>query len=104
MSQRLNHPTSYWSSKGSVPLDENTRASLKEKDTLHRKWLKANLENEKAAERLRYVRVRNKAKSLVRTAKRAYEKQIADRAKNVLGLHEKETENRHRSFSAVERC
>ena len=29
----------------------------------------------------RYVRARTKAKSLVRTAKRAYEKQIADRAK-----------------------
>ena len=39
------------------------------------------MEDEKAAERLRYVRARNKAKSLVRTAKRAYEKQIADRAK-----------------------
>ena len=40
----------HWSSKGSVPLDENTRASLKEKYKLHRKWLKANLEDEKAAE------------------------------------------------------
>ena len=72
----------HWSEKGSVPLDVKTRALLKQKDKLHRIWLNAHVEDEKTIARENYTKARNKAKSAVRAAKRAYEKRIAIVAKS----------------------
>ena len=71
----------HWTDKGSVPLDKKTLKLLKEKDKLHRKWIKAINNEENYARRLEYTKARNKAKSSIRSAKRAFEKEIACKAK-----------------------
>lgn len=72
----------HWSNKGSVPLDEKTRAALKEKVKLFKKWIKASSEDEKKAARTQFVRARNKAKSMIRSAKKSYEQYIANNIKS----------------------
>ena len=71
----------HWSIKGSIPLDKKTLKLLKEKDRLHRKWIRTINSEENNSRRLEYTKARNKAKSSVRSAKRAFEKEIAYKAK-----------------------
>ena len=71
----------HWSSKGTVPLDAATRETLKEKGKLFRKLIKATTDDDKNATRLKFVQARNKAKYLIRSTKRNYEKSIASNAK-----------------------
>ena len=66
--------------KGSFPLDEKTRQAISMKDKKHRKWMRANIEGRNLAKE-EYIKARNKANSLLRKAKRSYERGIADDAK-----------------------
>ena len=71
----------HWSSKGCVPLDSKTRIALKEKEKSFKKWIKAVSQEEKATNRMIFTKARNKVKNLVRSAKKKYEKEIADKSK-----------------------
>ena len=71
-----------WKDKGSVPIDENARRAIKEKEKSHRKWMSAKREtiNEDTI-RKQYAKNRNKVKTLLRKAKRRFERDIAMKAK-----------------------
>ena len=69
-----------WPNKDSFPIDTPTRSTIKEKNRAFRNWM-SSLGANKEERRLEYVRVRNKCKTALRTAKRNYEKGIADRSK-----------------------
>ena len=71
----------HWSSKGSVPLDVEARRALKEKEKFFRKWIDSLTNIEKATNRTNYNKARNKVKTLVRKAKRNFEKEIATKSK-----------------------
>ena len=78
-SQKTGSP--HWSCRGSIPLDKKTRVALKEKEKFYRNWVKSTTEFEKSVNRVQFTRARNKVKSLIRSAKRMYEKQIAKKSK-----------------------
>ena len=54
---------------------------LSRKKKLFKKWIKACSEEEKSAARTQFVRARNKAKSMIRSAKKSYEQYIANNVK-----------------------
>ena len=63
--------------KHHYPLTKETRLAIKEKDKLHRKWISSfHIED-----RLKYSKIRNKVKTLVRSDKRNYERGVAKAAK-----------------------
>ena len=67
--------------KGSFPLDDKTREAIRIKDKKHRVWMKTIdlVERQKAKDD--YTKARNKANSLLRRAKRSYERGVANDAK-----------------------
>ena len=69
--------------KGSFPLDDKTRDAIRIKDKKHRLWMttRDTVEWQKAKDE--YTKARNKANSLLRRAKRSYERGVADDAKAV---------------------
>ena len=72
--------SNYWKTKNSVPIDKLTQDKIKEKHRLHTAWVRAQpLERDKL--RLSYVRARNKTKTLLRKAKKSFEKDVATDAK-----------------------
>ena len=68
---------------GSFPLDEKTREAIMNKDRKHRHWMKAVGLEEREAAKNGYTKARNKANSLLRKAKRLYERGVADDAKKI---------------------
>ena len=75
-----NKPT--WKDKGSIPVDEKVRRAIKDKEKSHRQWMSAKRGaiNEDAI-RKQYTKDRNKVKTLMRKAKRRFERDIAMKAK-----------------------
>ena len=63
-----------WKDKDRVPLTKEIRDSIKKKNKAHRDWMKGTSSQEN---RLLYVRERNRTKSLIRNAKKQFEKAIA---------------------------
>ena len=75
-----NKPT--WKDKGSIPIDEKARLAIKKKEKSHRLWMSTKGERMDAdATRRQYNRDRNKVKTLLRKAKRRFERDIAMKAK-----------------------
>ena len=70
-----------WKDKGSIPVNKTTRNAIHMKSKYHRMWMLAKKRNEAEAARTRYTQARNKVKSLLRKAKRSFEKNIAQEAK-----------------------
>ena len=71
-----------WKDKGSIPINEKTREAIKKKEKSHRHWMSAKrgkLDND--ASRRQYNRDRNKVTTLLRKAKRTFERDIAMKAK-----------------------
>ena len=75
-----NKPT--WKSRGSVPIDKETRNAIKMKEKSHRVWMAANKRGEGDAAKEQYTMARNKVKTLLRKAKRRFERGIALEAKS----------------------
>ena len=73
-----------WKTKGSIPLDNDIRAAIKEKERSHRTWMKANKICRTSSETLRsqYTKARNKVNTLLRKGKRRLERDIALKAKS----------------------
>ena len=70
-----------WKNKGHVPINDHLQEKIKKKHSLHSKWIRAHF-NDKEKSRLEYVRVRNQVKTLLRKAKRNFEKDISNNAKS----------------------
>ena len=67
----------FWKLKGSVPVSIEVRKLIREKDPLHRAWIRSNNANE---HKTAYTKVRNKVKKLIRQANRQFEKDTARKA------------------------
>ena len=77
-----NKPT--WKDKGSIPIDEKARLAIKKKEKSHRLWMstkRGRMDADEDATRRQYNRDRNKVKTLLRKAKRRFERDIAMKAK-----------------------
>ena len=71
-----------WKDKGSIPIDEKTRQAIKKKEKSHRLWMSDKRKRTDGdAARIQYNRDRNKVKTLLRKAKRRFERDIAMNAK-----------------------
>ena len=70
-----------WTDKGSIPIDKKTRDAIRDKEKAHRLWIQATKVNSADTSRIQYTRARNKVKSLLRKAKRRFERGIALQAK-----------------------
>ena len=70
-----------WRSKGSIPLDKETRQAIKLKERCHRQWMTAIKLGGLDTAKDEYVKARNDVKRLLRRAKRKYERGIALTAK-----------------------
>ena len=70
-----------WKSKGNVPLDEAARKAIKLKEKSHRDWMKAIKLGRYTQGKALFTKARNKVKSLLRKAKRKFERGIALEAK-----------------------
>ena len=70
-----------WKSKGSIPIDKETRQAIKLKEKAHRAWM---LDVKKGGEdhKANYTKARNKVKTLLRKTKRRFERGIAMEAKS----------------------
>ncbi len=70
-----------WKDKGAIPIDRKARNAIRDKEKAHRKWMSA-LNSEVSDEaRTNYTKARNNVKSLLRKAKRRFERQISKTAK-----------------------
>ena len=69
--------------KGSFPLDEVTRESIKTKNKKHRLWMNVTTHEERKSAQQEYTKARNRANSLLRKAKRSYERGIANDSKTI---------------------
>ena len=77
-----NKPT--WKDKGSIPIDEKARSAIKKKEKSHRMWMstkRGQMNADADATRRQYNRDRNKVKTLLRKARRRFERDIAMKAK-----------------------
>ena len=70
-----------WIDKGAIPIDKKARDAIRDKVKAHRFWMQAKKGDDAEADRLEYIRARNKVKSLLRKAKRRFERGIALQAK-----------------------
>ena len=70
-----------WKDKGSIPIDANTRKAIQEKEKSHRLWMSPVRIAQGNIAKSQYTRARNKVKSLLRKAKRRFERGIAMEAK-----------------------
>ena len=70
-----------WTDKGTIPIDKKARDAIHEKEKAHRQWILANKRKSVDASRSQYTRARNKVKTLLRKAKRRFERNIALQAK-----------------------
>ena len=66
-----------WNSKWSVPIDKKLQDNIRKKHRLHQRWIRSQNESN----RLEYTRTRNKVKSMMRGAKRNFEKDISNCAR-----------------------
>ena len=69
--------------KGSFPLDEKTREAIRIKDKKHRLWMNTSGVTERQLAKDEYTKARNKANSLLRRAKRTFERGVANDAKTI---------------------
>ena len=71
-----------WKDKGDIPIDRKAVHAIKNKEKAHRAWMKALNSTEYEAAKARYTKARNIVKTLLRKAKRRYEREIAKVAKS----------------------
>ena len=71
-----------WKDKGSIPIDKKARQAIKKKAKSHRQWMAAKRgEVNEETTRKQYTKDRNLVKTLLRKAKRRFERSIALKAK-----------------------
>jgi ribonuclease P/MRP protein subunit RPP40 len=90
-----------WKDKGSFPIDKPLQEAIRSKHTAHRHWMSAIHRDDTNAARLRYTRARNKVKTLMRQAKRRFEREIARKSKSDPKVFWKHIRNRLKTKSGV---
>ena len=71
-----------WKMKGSYPINKITQQALKDKKRAYRAWMRTtNTRVERESARLTYTKKSNKAKTMLRRAKKSHERNIAEQAK-----------------------
>ena len=70
-----------WIDKGSIPIDKKTREAIHDKEKTHRLWISDKKKGLVETARSSYTRSRNKVKTLLRKARRRFERDIAHKAK-----------------------
>ena len=73
-------PGNEGTNKGSFPIDKQVQQAIKDKHTLHRRWMKGKRSGS-TPQREAYTRSQRKVKRLIRQTKRAFEKGLAERSK-----------------------
>ena len=71
-----------WRVKGSFPINKQLQEAIRGKHATHPHWMSARKRSDANDARLRYIRERNKVKSLLRQAKRTFERGIARKTKS----------------------
>ena len=72
-----------WSDKRTFPISKNTQDAIRDKKRLNRAWMsKRKIWQDASFERSEYSKSRNKVKTLIRKAKREFEKNIAHQSKS----------------------
>ena len=71
-----------WKDKGSIPIDNDTRMAIKEKEKSHRQRMSALKNGGEDSGKTKYTRARNRVTTLLRKAKRRFERDIARKAKS----------------------
>lgn len=71
----------FWKKKGNIPIAIEIRNEIKQKNRLHRKWLKSSPADQDL-HRAQYIISRNRVNRMMRGAKRNYERDISESAKN----------------------
>lgn len=70
-----------WKSKGQFPIKLGIRQLIKEKRSLHRKWIKSLNSPGEESIRKQYKKIRNKVKQMISKTKTDYEKDICNQSK-----------------------
>ena len=70
-----------WSKQGSIPVEKPLQDAIQNKKACHRKWMSSKNGMESQTTRADYTKARNKVKSLMRKAKKKYEKDICLQSK-----------------------
>ena len=70
-----------WQEKGNFPIDKDAREAIKYKNKKHRFWMESKKNGSSERAQSEYTKARNKVKSLLRKAKRKFEKGIALKSK-----------------------
>ena len=72
---------SFWMNKGCFPINKRTQEAIKNKNRTYRAWMRSTVLNYSESSRLEDTKARNKVRTMVRRAKREFEKGIAAQAK-----------------------
>ena len=75
----LGKPT--WKQKGDFAIDKQTREAIQDKKKKHRIWMASISRSDAKKARLEYAKARSKVKTLLRKAKRSFERGIALKSK-----------------------
>ena len=70
-----------WSKHGNIPVEKPLRDAIRNKHASHRKWMASKKGMASQKPRADYTKARNKVKSLMRRAKKKYEKDICRKSK-----------------------
>ena len=71
-----------WKEKGTFPINKSLQEAIRNKQVKHRRWIAAKQRDDGDTARLEYAKARNKVKTMIRQAKRKFEKGIADKSKS----------------------
>ena len=80
--KKIKLPKPSWNNKGSFPIDKSLQDAIRNKRATHRQWMSVkHRDTTTNVTRLRYVRARNKVKTMMRQAKLRFERDIAKKSK-----------------------
>ena len=71
-----------WCDKGVFPVNKPLQEAIRQKHIQHRRWMSAKGRVDADEARLRYTRIRNKVKTMIRQTKRKFEKDVALKSKS----------------------
>ena len=87
--------------KGSFPISKSLQRAIKEKHSIHRRWIRCKRRGSLSSTREAYNKARNKVKQLIRQSKRSFEKEIASGSKKNPKKFWKYVRNKLRTKSGV---
>ena len=81
--KKIKLPKPSWNNRGSFPIDKSLQDAIRNKRATHHQWMSVkHRDTTTNITRLRYVRARNKVKTMMRQAKRRFERDISKKSKS----------------------